>query len=394
MALRHLRATAPTKRAPRNAWLHKSGAQRNAARPTGEPHERIRYKKRMAKGSRLPLFTIETGERRPGIDFDENPRYRDYLKAVYDFDGNILSSEIQHIVPVHEPTPRQRRAIGRAHDAAQKKRSGAQKSSHAENDSERTPVRREVRNHLAKLHHNGYLRRYGRKNLVIYTLGPKAIDPLVLYFDADPKRAARLQARANLVDTNHLKHSRMISRLHFLTEMALRDRPAGSLAFWRHDGEVNADVWFTGANQKRRRVPVIPDAYFGIADRDNPITSVFLEADRTTSTHERFTNKVLGYYHFWKRQGKKRPSPCEELLNIVHFTVLTACISPSRMQGLYESTRRALMSDPVYKQASDNASKKAGERAQSGVAFVHEDEWHAEKGFVLPDLRARFIPFL
>lgn len=354
----------------------------------------------MEANTRLPLFKVANGEDKPGIDFAAHPRYREYLKAVYDYNGNLTAAEIQHLVPPHEPTERQKAALKRAHKAAKKKREaqlslpiGTAEREGKSASKNRTAVSRTVRNHLAKLHHNGYLRRYGQKNTVLYTLGPKAAEPLVLHYDADPKRIEMLQGRVKEATSYYFEHSRMISRIHFMTEMALRNTPV-SLAWWKHDGEIKIDVWFTGSNQKRRRVPVLPDAYFALAMETGTAEHFFLEADRTTSTRERFSNKVLAYYHFWKRHGKRKQPRCEEELQIQHFRVLAVCVSTPRLQGLYESAQKALNEDPAYKQAYRDMSKKGLETAPSGISFVHEDAWRIEDGYAFPDLNTRFIPFV
>ena len=110
-------------------------------------------------------------------------------------------------------------------------------------------------------------------------------------------------------------------------------------------------------------------------------------------THERFTNKMQGYYRFWRRHGK-RPARCETVLGVSHFRVLVVCPSIIRLEGLYTSTKAALGRDPAYKRALD-VSKKGSVEPASGITFVHTDEFQdGEGGYVFPDLERRFVGFV
>ena len=222
---------------------------------------------------RLPRFGSVPREQKPAIDFAGNPRYLDYLKAVYDFNGHISAAELQQVVPVFEPSERQKAAVARAQAGTAKKREvrkervqQARESScvgqdadigHAAHDrvghgAQRGKTRRAVQNHLSKLYHHDYLRRYGAKNKVYYTLGPRAIEPLVLHFDADPARARRLLGRVREPEKFYFPHSRLICEVHFMIEMALRGTDA-AIGFWRHDGEIETEVSFVDARQKTKR---------------------------------------------------------------------------------------------------------------------------------------------
>ena len=235
-------------------------------------------------GQRLPRFGSVPRERKPAIDFVGNPRYREYLKAVYDFNGHISAAELQQVVPVFEPSERQKAAVARANAAAAKKREVRKErvqqaretsrvgkdadTGHAAHDevgqgARRGLARRAVQNHLSKLYHHDYLRRYGAKNKVYYTLGPRAIEPLVLHFDVEPTRARRLLQRVREPEKFYFPHSRLICEVHFMAEMALRGTDA-AIGFWRHDGEIETEVRFVDARQKTKRVPIIPDAYFAV----------------------------------------------------------------------------------------------------------------------------------
>ena len=52
----------------------------------------------------------------------------------------------------------------------------------------------------------------------------------------------------------------------------------------------------------RRRLPVRPDAFFTLESRERSAgqneTSFFLEADRSTTSHARFAEKIIAYWHY------------------------------------------------------------------------------------------------
>jgi hypothetical protein len=339
----------------------------------------------------LPRFKIETGERKPAIDFEGNSRYRDYLKVVYDYNGNITAAELQNLLPAHEPTERQKAALAKAHQASAEKRQA--RGSSKGREVGRTLVRRAVQQHLSKLHHNGYLRRYGEKNLVLYTLGPRAVEPLVDFYDADPRWVRLLQARSLEPGKYYLNHSRLVSRIHFYTDMAARGTTGVTLGNWLHDGQVSTEVQITAANQKRVTIPIVPDATFSLESADGGARYFFLEADRTMSTHQRFTKKMLAFYRGWKRPPKGR-SHIERHFDISHFFVLVVCVSHHRLTGLHDKTLEVLSSDPVYAAATKGAAKRGGNTGPSGIAFVHEDAFLTETGYTFPALTDRFIPFV
>ena len=356
----------------------------------------------MARTS-LPKFKVAAEGQKPPIDFEGNPRYRDYLHAVYRYNGNITAAELQHLVPEHRPTDRQRAAVDRAHVAKSKKRNAqlelnndAEPKAGQAAGAQTTKTSRVVQAHLSKLHHNDYLRRYGTRNMVLYTLGPRALEPLVSYFDADPGRIALLQTRSREPGKYYLNHSRMISRIHFMTEMAVRDT-AVDIGFWMHDGQIKSEVTFTDSNQKSKSIPVIPDAFFALESKGQgqPVF-ICLEADRTSSTRNRFLNKMIGYYRFWKRPRRGKPL-CQEVLETSHFRVLVVCVSIPRCRGLYNDTQEALRHDPVYRGSMDMASRQSNDGsigASSGIVFAHMDDWQDERGFYFPNMNAGMIPFV
>jgi len=75
------------------------------------------------------------------------------------------------------------------------------------------------------------------------------------------------------------------------------------------------------------RVPVAPDAFFGLQDPKGR-TQYFLEADRGTMTVKRFLSKLKAYAAYW--QEKRH----ETRFGIRYFRVLTVTTSAARRENL------------------------------------------------------------
>lgn len=121
-----------------------------------------------------------------------------------------------------------------------------------------------------------------------------------------------------------LQHSLMISRMHFMLEMASRNLTSGvSLAAWRQGAELRghkADVpelnsrRIEGSNEyvweehdnKLQRLPVEPDALFSLHFADGRTSHFCYEADRGTMPAADMLKKLRAYYHFIKRQQKHK----------------------------------------------------------------------------------------
>jgi protein involved in plasmid replication-relaxation len=120
-----------------------------------------------------------------------------------------------------------------------------------------------------------------------------------------------------------LKHSLMISRLHFMLEMSSRNADGGvTLADWRQGAELRGNKVKVPELRSRRiggsneyvweeldrtfRLPVEPDALFSlrVAGRpsDDQLSHFCYEADRGSMPMADMLKKFRAYYHFIKRQ--------------------------------------------------------------------------------------------
>lgn len=124
-----------------------------------------------------------------------------------------------------------------------------------------------------------------------------------------------------------LKHSLMISRLHFMLEMSSRSSQGQiEIADWRQGGELRGHKVNVPEIVSRRiagtneyaweeqdctyRLPVEPDALFSLRFPNRPaeqqISHFCYEADRGSMPMADLLKKMRAYYHFIKRQQKHR----------------------------------------------------------------------------------------
>jgi hypothetical protein len=120
-----------------------------------------------------------------------------------------------------------------------------------------------------------------------------------------------------------LKHSLMISRLHFMLEMSSRSPETGvQLAAWRQGAELRGHKVSVPELRSRRvedsneyaweeldrsfRLPVEPDAMFSLRLSTRPLhdqlSHFCYEADRGSMPMADMLKKFRGYYHFIKHQ--------------------------------------------------------------------------------------------
>jgi hypothetical protein len=149
---------------------------------------------------------------------------------------------------------------------------------------------------------------------------PQMQEEIRLNREADYARAAVSGQHMKL---GFLKHSLMISRMHFMLEMSSRTPNSGvQIAAWRQGAELRGNKVKVPELRSRRiegsneyvweeldrtfRLPVEPDAMFslriaGRAPHDQPSHFCY-EADRGSMPMADMLKKFRAYYHFIKRQ--------------------------------------------------------------------------------------------
>jgi hypothetical protein len=165
----------------------------------------------------------------------------------------------------------------------------------------------------------------------IYGLGRKALPVLVEQGSADADLLTQ-RLRTHELKELFLKHEMMIVDLHVILAIAVKGigtqlRPVD----WREGRGLND--WVTIITHHGAvRLPIRPDAFFTLEDSRRPAAAnrahFFLEADRSTETQSRFTEKILAYWHYLEQglHAKK--------FGIKNFRVLTVTITHERAGGL------------------------------------------------------------
>jgi hypothetical protein len=131
--------------------------------------------------------------------------------------------------------------------------------------------------------------------------------------------------RGQHMQLGFLNHGLMISRMHFMVEIACKTS-GGKIALeaWRQGGQIaghKVDVpkvrsskvgsqFFWQEAQETERVPVEPDALFTLRFKERPpdrqLVHFFYEADRGTMVLTDMLRKFRGYHHFIKKQQRHK----------------------------------------------------------------------------------------
>ena len=198
---------------------------------------------------------------------------------------------------------------------------------------------------LKKLYHHGYLDRpisqitfsnpfFGPQKMV-YALGDKGADLLAEVYGID--RGGIIWSEKNReVRERYIQHTLMISNFRACLSLALRDLPDVRLLFWVRENpqELKDYVSFTDESGRHRRLPIVPDGFFGIEDPQGRMF-FFLEADRSTMTNARFLRKLRAYWLWWKQGGHRRR------FGIESFRVLTITRTERRKENLRRVAKKA-----------------------------------------------------
>jgi len=136
---------------------------------------------------------------------------------------------------------------------------------------------------------------------------------------------AAAAVRGQHMQLGFLQHSLMISRMHFMLEMACRQSvSAATLHTWSQGGPLagnkvqvpkikssrrgNDYLW--EESDETERLPVEPDALFTLrfanGHEDSRQAHFFYEADRGTMNTTDMLKKLRAYYHFIKKQQRHR----------------------------------------------------------------------------------------
>jgi hypothetical protein len=197
---------------------------------------------------------------------------------------------------------------------------------------------KKIHGRLFKLADNGYVKRIRlplQKH--IYGLGAKALPVLVEQGTASVELVAQ-RLRSHELKEFFLKHELMVADIHTMLAAAATDMT--KLVAWKEGIDLYDRVDIPDRRFFPRTLPVRPDALFTLADATRPADhsplNFFLEADRSTTTHARFEEKLIAYWNYLK-QGLHTNK-----FGIRSFRVLTVALTPERAGNLCALAAEAL----------------------------------------------------
>jgi len=183
---------------------------------------------------------------------------------------------------------------------------------------------------LLKLRRAGYLTTLRKlPHKYIYALARGAVCELVEQGSVDESVLAD-RLRAHELKDLFLKHEMLIVDLHVMLSLASR---TGDLRLidWR-EGRSLYDSVSVPDREGLVKLPIRPDAFFTLEDSRRPSGAnrahFFLEADRSTSSQARFTEKIRAYWHYLEQglHAKK--------FKIKNFRTLTVTLTHERAENL------------------------------------------------------------
>jgi Replication-relaxation len=284
------------------------------------------------RARRLPRFRRASHEEQPAFRLTD--RDRELLKVIYDY-RFITAEMLQDLAPAVELTPRQQEALERLIKARRAKLPGTEGSV-----CQAAPTKRKILHRLMVMYHNGYVQRLklSDQESIVYALGNKGADELVLYYGIDRKEIDWTQ-RARENGERYIRHGLMVSRFRHGLMMALRELPGVTLLFWKPGGSFKASAKYEdmiktreGTRTQLAEGAVIPDGSFALTSGDKT-AYFFLEADRSTMSNSRYLAKLKAYYHFWATQIRSGTHPS----GMTRFRVLTVTLSQERKDNLRET---------------------------------------------------------
>jgi hypothetical protein len=191
---------------------------------------------------------------------------------------------------------------------------------------------------LLKLIERGYLARIVLPNAKhIYAIG-RAAAPILVEQGIAPKELIDFRIRHHELKELFLKHALMIVEVHAALELATRNSHI-KLVAWKEGQELFDSVSIREQGSERK-LPVRPDGFFTLEDTTRPPgqnrVHFFLEADRSTTTHTRFQDKLKAYWQYFQTGGHEKKH------GIKTFRVVTVTLTEDRAANLCRAAAEVL----------------------------------------------------
>lgn len=162
---------------------------------------------------------------------------------------------------------------------------------------------------LLKLKEHRYLSSVARfMQKRVYAIGPEGVSVMVEHGYA-PKDLRDKRLRHHELKDIGIQHSLFVADVHTRLLITTRTGPI-TLTHWQEDSALWDTVLI---REGEPAIPIRPDAYFvlrhsGLPEGKNTF-HIFLEADRSTMSHQRMATKIAGYveYHQQGLHARKYP---------------------------------------------------------------------------------------
>ena len=162
----------------------------------------------------------------------------------------------------------------------------------------------------------------------VYAIGAVGV-PLLIEGGYAPEDLRERRLRHRELTEIGIRHSLFIADAHARMLLLTRTGPI-RLTHWQ-EGRA---LWDSFAGPEGEPpIPIRPDAYFTLKHTGRPEAKntfhIFLEADRSTMSHERMAGKIEGYVRYYERRLHARKYP-----GMHSFLVATVTERPSRAEEL------------------------------------------------------------
>ena len=194
---------------------------------------------------------------------------------------------------------------------------------------------------LLKLKERRYLAsvaRFMQKH--VYAIGSAGV-PILIEHGYLPRDLAEKRLRHNELTEIGIRHSLFVADIHTRMMLATRSAPI-KLVHWQEGSALWDSV---RAGDDDFAIPIRPDAYFILRHSDRPEGKnrfhVFLEADRSTMSHQRMATKIDGYVAYYEQELHRQKYP-----GMTSFLVATVTQTRSRAEELRKDLRTSIPMRP------------------------------------------------
>ena len=162
---------------------------------------------------------------------------------------------------------------------------------------------------LHKLKERRYLTTIARfMQKQVYALGSEA-KPVLVEHGYAPRDFAERRLRHNELTEIGIRHSLFVAEIHARMMLLTRSGPI-TLTHWQEGSALWDSVVL---RRDDPAIPIRPDAYFALQQADRPEGKnkfhIFLEADRSTMSHERMASKIAGYLAYYEHGAYRQKYP-------------------------------------------------------------------------------------